>query len=160
LPALSVRVVAGVQQSATLSELMVLLKQSRDLSAIGVGGSAGWLGALMLLAWLAPLLPHLPVAALQRQRRLHLLGAVPLLFMLGIALMLWWTLRRGMGQAREVALGWAGPQGAAMAEQMAEQMASAIWQALSLGIGSYLGVAAAAYLAWRGWRAWASPAPR
>lgn len=147
LPILSVQVAASFKQSATLAQLLALVNQSRDLSALGASGSAGIYGLLMWLAWLAPLAPHaLP------DRRLHLAGAAPLVFMLAAGVAAWWGVRSSVAQAREAAGAFGGGQAAAMAQQMVDQMMASAWAAVSLGLGSYLGLAAALYLAVTGLR--------
>lgn len=138
LPFLKVTVVAGMHQSATLFEVLRLANSGASLQSFGqAGGSSGLYGLLCGLAMLAPLAP-----AFIAQRKAALLYLAPLAFLLCIALGIYLKVRSMADDMRD----FAGPQANAMVDAMIAQ----IGNALSTGIGAWVSLVAALYLAWRG----------
>jgi len=148
LPMLNVTIMAGMRQGATLFDVLRLANAGASLQSVGqlMGGnnaSSGLYGVLCVLAMLAPL-----AAPFIQQRKAALLYCAPLAFLLLLAIGIWMKVREMAASARE------GLQifGGAHAEAMADAMAAQIGNALSLGLGAYVSLAAALYLAWIGVR--------
>jgi len=138
LPFLKVTVVAGMHQSATLFEVLRLANSGASLQSFGqAGGSSGLYGVLCVLAMLAPLAP-----AFLARRKAAFLYFAPLAFVLATALGLYLKVRSMADDMRVLA----GPHANAMVDAMVAQ----IGNALSTGIGAWVSLAAALYLAWRG----------
>lgn len=138
LPFLKVTVVAGMHQSATLFEVLRLANAGASLQSFGqAGGSSGIYGVLCTLAMLAPLAP-----AFLARRKAAWLYFAPLAFVLATALGLYLKVRAMANDMRILA----GPQANAMVDAMIAQIGGA----LSTGIGAWISLAAALYLAWRG----------
>ena len=138
MPFLKATVVAGMHQSVTLFEVLQLVNSGASLERFGqAGGSSGVYGVLCMLAMLAPLAPAFLV-----QRKAALLYFAPLAFLVLTALGIYLKVRSMADEMR----GLAGPQANAMVDAMIAQ----IGNALSTGIGAWVSLAAALYLAWRG----------
>ena len=122
--------------------------------AFGGGGGAGFYGFLVLLALACVWLPQV-----WKDPRANYGMMMPLALMVLVLLIGWFKANSQMSEAREAMGGLANdPQFRAMAEEMAAQARKEMMKAVSFGVGLYLAVAAAAYLAWRGFRAARTPA--
>jgi hypothetical protein len=111
----------------------------------GAGGGSGIYGFLCIVALLAPLAPYA-----WKDKRAHLGGLLPLAFMLLVALMIYLGISDGMQQAQGAAGMFGGAQAAQMAESMSSMMLREAMRAISIGLGGYLSLLAALYLAGRG----------
>ena len=140
----------NLRQSLSLHEVLQLANAGTGLEGLGSvrHGSAGWYGLLMWLALLAPLLPD------SWHHRWAPLGLfAPLGFMLLTGAVAKAKISAGTQDAGAMAGAFGGAQAAAMAQRMADEMLSQIMQAISLGFGFYLALAAALVLAALGVRA-------
>lgn len=132
----------GQHQGLTLDQFLPALKGSSitDLAAVG-SGSAGIPGLLMWLCLAAPL-----VAPWVRHKHAALLGLGPLAF----CVYLFIALQILMGRVTEAATSMGGFGGGELARQMVKQINDAI----SLGAGAYVGLAASLVLAGLAIRNW------
>lgn len=150
MPILSVRML-GAQQSATFHDLLVMVNQSRDLSAIGSEGSAGLYGLLLILCLLAPAASHFV-----RNKWSSLAYVAPLAFMLGAILIAYFGVRSSMSNAHEQLRGFGGflggPQASELANNFMSAMFTEVWNATSMGSGLYVGLVVSGYLAFIGLR--------
>ncbi|MFM9900964.1 MAG: hypothetical protein ACKVOT_08105 [Polaromonas sp.] len=155
---LTVRLGGNLSQSLSLHDLLQLVNAGTGLDGLGSlrHGSAGWYGLAMWLALLAPLLPDV-----WHHRWAPLSLFAPLGFMLLTGAVARAKISAGTQDAGAMAGAFGGPQAAAMAQRMADEMLSQIMQAISLGFGFYLALAAALVLAALGARAllFTRPAP-
>lgn len=111
----------------------------------GADGSAGLYGFFCLVALAAPL-----AAYFWNDRRAHLGGLLPLLFMVLVG----WMIYKGVSDGMRHAQGVAGMLGSAetgrMMENMGSEMLSAALRSISMGAGVYVAVLASLFLAARG----------
>lgn len=116
------------------------------MTGLGVAdGSAGLYGFFCLVAFAAPL-----AAYFWNDRRAHLGGLLPLLFMVLVG----WMIYKGVSDGMKHAQGVAGMLGSAeagrMMENMGSEMLSAALRSISMGAGVYVAVLASLFLAARG----------
>lgn len=111
----------------------------------GASGGSGIYGFLCVVALLAPLAPQV-----WKDKRAHLGGALPLVFMLLVALMVYVGISDGLKQAQGMAGAFGGAQAARMADSMGNAMLREAMRAISIGAGGYVALAASLYLAARG----------
>jgi hypothetical protein len=102
--------------------------------AMGGGTGTGLLGIVAIIALAGPFVHHF-----WKDKRAHLAGLLPLLLML-FAL---WRVYGGMGDSVGNTASMFGEEGALMAEEMRREMRNAV----SLGIGFYVAMAASLYFA-------------
>lgn len=144
LSTISVQISAGYKESVTFYQILKVVNTSAGLS--GIGGlhyaSAGIYGFILFVALLAPLFSHF-----HANKYLMLGYCAPLAFMLIIGASVYMSVRDGVEQARGMAGSFGGGQGAAIAEKMMSEMMSMTMRAISLGMGFYLALAIAGYLA-------------
>lgn len=142
LPAINVTIMAGMKQSATLFDLLRLANSGASLQNFGQsGGSSGLYGFICFLAMFAPLLPTF---LKHKHARLGYFG--PLAFLALTGLMIYMQMRSMTSAARDSMRALGGSRMDEMADAMMQQVSNA----LSIGFGTYLSLAAALYLAWRG----------
>jgi hypothetical protein len=101
-----------------------------SLATLGGGGSAGFYGLLAILALAGPF-----IGLVWKDKRATLGGLLPLLFMLLVTLLVRHTITSAMGG------------GADMPSEMADMARKEMMKAISFGIGGYVSIAAALYLA-------------
>lgn len=111
----------------------------------GAGGSSGMYGVMCVVALVAPLAPQF-----WNDKRAHLGGLLPLLFMLVVALMIYLGISDSLKQAQGAASFLGGEQAARMAESMSSMMLREAMKAISIGAGGYVALLASLYLAGRG----------
>jgi hypothetical protein len=111
----------------------------------GVGGGSGIYGFLCIVALIAPLAPQV-----WKDKRAHLGGLVPLVFMLLVAVMVYLGISDGMKQAQGMASAMGGAQAARMLDDVGGEMLRQAMRAISIGAGGYLSLIASLYLAGRG----------
>jgi hypothetical protein len=144
LSTVNVQISAGQKESVTFYQILKVVNTSAGLD--GIGGlryaSAGVYGFFLFIALLAPLFSHF-----HANKFLKLGYFAPLAFMLIIGASVYMSIRDGVEQARGLAGSFGGSQGAAMAESMMSEMMSMTMRAISLGMGFYLALAIAGYLA-------------
>ena len=107
-------------------------------------GSAGLYGFFCIVALAAPLAPQF-----WKDRRAHLGGVLPLVFMVFVAVMIYMGISDGMKQAQGMASGFGGDAGRMAAEMGKEMLATAL-RAISVGTGCYVALVASLYLAFKG----------
>ena len=107
------------------------------------GPGAGLYGLVALLCLVGPFLAYFKSGA-----RAHLAGLLPLLFMMGVTLVVWVRLSSAMDQASDLA----GGEYASMYADMQRQARSDAMDAISVGSGAYLSLLAAVYFAAAGLR--------
>ncbi|XLZ68779.1 hypothetical protein ABT364_19825 [Massilia sp. SR12] len=146
LPAISVTIMAGMQQSATLFDVLRLANMGASLESFGQlgGGSSGLYGVLCVLAMAAPLLP-----VFSRHKYAALGYCAPLAFLVLTGLGIYLKMHQMASAARDSMRAFGGRG----MEDVADAMMQRVSQVVSLGFGTYLSLAAAAYLAYLGVRA-------
>lgn len=102
---------------------------------------AGFYGFLTIIALLAPLVPHLI-----KRRAMWLTYSAPAAWMLLVVLIGLWKVQSGISQAQRQFGGSGGSEFGGMAREFMKEAMDAV----SIGAGLYLSVAAAAYLAYAG----------
>jgi hypothetical protein len=135
----------GDAQSATFYELMRVLNDPENgLGSLAgqVRSGAGLYGFLTIVALLAPLVPHF-----LRSRRAWLAYCAPLAWMVLAVLIGYWKVSSGISAAQRQLGGFGDAAGG-----MAREFLSGLSEAISIGFGVYLAVAAGAYLAFVGVR--------
>lgn len=142
LPAASVTIMAGMTQGATLFDLLRLANSGASLDSFGrAGGSSGPYGLLCVLAMCAPLLP-----AYLRHKYAPLGYCAPLAFLALVFLAVYLKMRAMADATRDGMRALGGGRMDEMADAMMQQIA----HAFSVGFGTWLSLAAALYLGWRG----------
>ncbi len=111
--------------------------------ATGGGAGVGIYGLVAVAALAGPFLHHF-----WKDRKAHLAGLLPLLLMLFVL----WRVFSGIGDTGGQAMSMFGEEGAQMAEEMRREMRDAV----SLGLGFYVSIAASAYFAFTSMRRWLS----
>jgi len=144
LPAVTVQIMAGMAQSATMFDVLRMVNAGASLQDFGRGGSAGIYGFLCILAMAAPALP-----ALWRHRLAPLGYFAPLAFLAAVALGIYMKMNAMAGAATEQMRGLGGSGMGDIVGAMMKQ----VMQAVSVGFGVYVSLLAALYLAWIGLRA-------
>jgi len=147
LNTLSVQVSGSFKIGLTFWKLLAVLNSPSGVMAgfSGGDGSAGVYGLFAVLALAAPLAPEL-----WKDRRAHLGGLAPLLFMLFIAFMFYQGVSSGMSEAQSAMGKFSDPSMAKMMNEARSAMVSAALGAISIGAGAYLALAASLYFAWQG----------
>lgn len=143
LPAVSVTIMAGMKQSATLFDVLRLANSGASLESFGQvgGGSSGLYGLLCVLAMFAPLLP-----TFLKHKYAPLGYCAPLAFLVLAGLTVYMKMHSMANAARDSMRAFGGNR----MDEMADAMMQQISHAVSIGFGTYLSLAAALYLAWRG----------
>lgn len=144
LSLVSVRVNAGLTQSATMFDALSVVNMGANLESFGRGssGSSGIFGFVCVLAMLAPLAP-----AFIKRRYINLCYFAPLIFFVAFGITAFVKLRSYANVARE-SMGVFG--GSAQMNNMMNAMMDQILAAASIGLGAYLSGAVALYLAAHG----------
>ena len=146
LPALSVTVMAGMKQGLTMFDVLRLANMGASMESFGQlgGGSSGLYGVLCALAMAAPLLP-----TFSRHKYAALGYCAPLAFLVLAGLGIYMKMHSMASAARDSMRAFGGRGMEDVADAMMQKMS----QAISLGFGAYLSLAAAACLAYLGVRA-------
>ena len=144
LPAVTVQIMAGMAQSATMFDVLRMVNAGASLQDFGRGGSAGIYGLLCILAMAAPALP-----ALWKHRLAPLGYFAPLAFLAAVGLGIYMKMNAMANAATEQMGSLAGSGMGDIVGAMMKQ----VMQAVSVGFGIYVSLAAALYLAWIGLRA-------
>ncbi len=144
LSLINVNISARHVESATFYELLKLLNNQRELSALGglKYQSAGVYGFFMWGAVLAPLASHF-----HANKYLTLGYCAPLTLILVAAFQANSLIQRQVAEASSIGGMFGGAAGAEMAEKMMGEMASQMLRAISMGLGFYLSVGVALVLA-------------
>lgn len=147
----------GQRGSATFYDFLGVLNNPQNGLALleGRSAGAGLYGFLAIVALLAPLLPHFV-----KSRRLWLAYCAPGAWMVLAAVIGWWKIRSALSQATGGG-GFGGEFGGGELQELASGMArefmNELWNAISIGLGAYLSLAAASYLAFVGVKRWRAP---
>jgi hypothetical protein len=153
LSTISIQISAGYKESVTFYQILKAINTSVGLN--GLDGlkyaSSGIYGFILIAALLAPTLTHF-----NSNKYLGLGYCAPLAFMIFIGFSLYMTILDGVNQAKGMANSFGGSQGAAMADKMMSEMLSMTMKAISLGLGLYVALIVAAYLAFIGARKYLS----
>lgn len=144
LPAVSMNLGFMGKNSVTFYEGLKLLN-SGGIAALG-GGSAGIYGLLVFVSLLAVLLPQV-----WSDRRAGFAMAAPLALMLLVGIISYFKVSSQFSAGEEAAEAFGGAEFQQMARAAAEQAAAEMRKAISIGLGTYVSVIAAAFLAWQGW---------
>ncbi|XYJ10890.1 hypothetical protein ACSUZJ_02600 [Telluria sp. B2] len=144
LPAVTVQIMAGMAQSATMFDVLRMVNAGASLQDFGRDGSAGIYGLLCILAMAAPALP-----ALWKHRLAPLGYFAPLAFLAAVALGIYVKMNAMASAASEQMRSFGGSQMGDVIGAMMKQ----VMQAVSVGFGAYVSLIAALYLAWIGLRA-------
>lgn len=152
LPAVSVNMGFMGKNSVTFYEALRLLN-SGGLAALTGGGSAGVYGLLCFVSLLAVLLPQV-----WPDRRAGFGMMAPLALMLLVGIVSYFKVSSQFSAGEEAAGAFGGEEFQQMARAAAEQAAAEMRKAISIGLGVYLSVIAALYLAWQGWSKTRAPA--
>lgn len=149
LPTFSIQVSSAYRESISFYQVLKVINNSAGLDSLGNidALSVGVWGWLMFAALLAPLLPHF-----HSNKYLPLGYAAPLMLILVVVLQTYISIRDSVSQARDLAGGFGGAKGAAMAERMMSEMMNMAFKAVSLGAGLYIAAAVSLYLAFIGIR--------
>lgn len=147
LATLSVQM-GGFKAQLTLWQLLGLMNSSgvNLLTSLGGGGgSAGFYGFLGLVGLAGPI-----VASLVADRRAQLGHALPLLFLVVVGVAFYAGVQSGVEQAQSAMRGFGGAAAARQFDQIGQQVMREAMQAISLGMGAYLGLLVSLALALRG----------
>ena len=146
LPAVSVTIMAGMKQSVTLFDVLRLANAGASLENFGQmgGGSSGLYGFICVLAMFAPLLP-----TFLKHKYAPLGYCAPLAFLLLTGVGIYMKVHEMANAARNSMRSFGGKGMDDMADAMMQQISNA----LSIGFGTYLSLAAALFLAWCGAKA-------
>lgn len=146
LPAITVTVMAAIKQSATMFDVLRMANSGASLESFGQmgGGSSGLYGVLCVLALLAPLLP-----AFFKHKHAPYGYFAPLAFLALMGVTMYFKINAMVSDAHEAMRAFGGSR----MDQMADEMAQKIMSAISVDFGTYVALAAALYLAWRGLQA-------
>ena len=144
LSLISVRVSASVSQSVTMFDALGFINMGGNLESFGQrsSGSSGLYGLVCVLAMLAPLVP-----TFVKHRYSNLCYFAPLIFSLIFSVVAFLKLRSYANAARE-SMGAFG--NSAQMNNMMNAMMDQIMAAVSIGMGAYLSIALALYLAGHG----------
>jgi hypothetical protein len=147
LPAVSIDFL-GSREAATFYDYLRVLNNPRDgIAALERSSAgAGIYGFFCIVALFVPLAPHFV-----KLRQLWLAYCAPLTWIAVAVLIGYWKARSAMNEAYS-SLGAFGGDVQDLAGGMAREFMNELWEAVSLGSGTYLAAAAALYLAWVGLR--------
>lgn len=144
LNAISVRVSPNFSPGLSFWKLLGLLNSPAGvLQSFGAReGSSGMYGVFAIACLAGPLLPHV-----WRDRRAHLGGVLPLLFMLLVVALMYGGISNDISAAQGAAGMVGGAEAAKMMAEMSSSMAREALRAISIGLGGYLSLAVSVYLA-------------
>jgi hypothetical protein len=141
----SIHVYGDHHEGISFYGIMKLINNSDQLNAQvlggGASGGAGFYGFLVYLSVLLPLVPHII-----KNRNAWLAYTAPLALMLTTLFTVYWKIKSGFSDSAE---GMRALGGGRIAD-IASEMFSAMMKAVSMGMGFYIALAAAGYLAARG----------
>jgi hypothetical protein len=149
----------GQRASATFYDFLGVINNPENGTLLieGRSASAGFYGFIAIVALFAPLLPHFV-----KNRKLWLAYCAPGAWMVLAAFLGWWKIRSAMSEATGGAAQFGGGFGGGgelqeLASGMAREFMNELWNAISIGFGAYLSLAAAIYLAFVGIRRYRAP---
>lgn len=144
LAAVHVRISANYGQSATLYDILKLANAGANLEAMASAkhGSAGVYGFFMWAALLAPLATHF-----HPNKHLAWGYCAPLAFMASVGLGVYFEVKRQVAAGQEAMGELFGGKTSRMMTDMAHEMFTMAWKAMSLGMGFYLALFIAVALA-------------
>jgi hypothetical protein len=148
LNVVSVQVTQSMSHGISFWKLLGIVNAANSLAALeGMGAhlNAGVYGFMALITLAGPLLSQF-----WKDPRAHLGGALPLLFMLTVAVALYLNISSGMGAASEAGAMFGGAEATKLAQNMVSEMLKAALDAVHLGLGAYVALLAASYLAFTG----------
>ena len=154
LSTVSVQVSGSYAPSATFYEVLKLINsRNNDISSIGnlSRANAGLYGFVMWAVLLAPIVAHFV-----KSKWSTFAYFAPLAYTATIGATVYFGVRSSIGQAAGFASSFAGsdPQVQNQINQMVSQAISMAFQAISLGLGFYIGLAVSVYLAYVGFKAY------
>lgn len=137
------------RETVTFYQVMGLLNNPESgIEALGSGRrpGTGLYGIVTFIAWLAPLLPHfVPI------RQLWLAYFAPIGWM-GLAYVIGrWKISSAMSAGTEEIGAFGGEEAEEFARQMQEELQNTISEAVSMGFGLWIAIAAGLYLAYLGY---------
>ncbi len=136
--AINVNIAKGFSASATFYDILKLINQGGEMSAIAnINGSAGLLGLLMWACLLAPLASHF-----HENKNLPLTYCAPLVFMFGVGLSVYLTVQNQISKTSAMSKAMLGN----MVDELISEQISMAMKAISLGLGFYLSLMVALYL--------------
>lgn len=143
LPAITMTVMAAIKQSVTMFDVLRLANSGASLESFGRmnGGSSGLYGVLCVLALLAPLLP-----AFVKHKYAPYGYFAPLAFLALVGVTIYLKINAMVSDTREAMRAFGGNR----MDEMADEMAQRIMNAISVDFGTYVALVAALYLAWCG----------
>lgn len=149
LNTISIQVSSSYEIGITFWQILGIVNSSSGvISGLGAGGltgSGGIYSVVGALAFLAPMAPFF-----WRDSRAHLVGLLPLLFMIIMIAMIYSGVHDGMKQAQNAAGTFGGQQAQEMINEMTAEMTTRAMKAISLGIGGYVSIAVSVYFAGNG----------
>ena len=137
------------RETVTFYQVMGLLNNPESgLEALGSGRrpGTGIYGIVTFLAFLAPLLPHFVSI-----RQLWFAYFAPIGWMLLAYIIGRWKISSAMSAGSEDIGAFGGAEAEEFARQMQEEMMNAIGEAVSMGLGAWMAIAAGLYLAYAGY---------
>lgn len=144
---ISVRISSDHTQGITFWNVLGMLNNSGGfMEALnGRNTGAGMYGFFAIVCLAGPLLPFII-----KDRRASLAGALPLIYMVFAGMMIYASINEGVKEASSAAALFGGQEAARFASSMAEKMARSVLEAMSIGLGGYLSLAASVFFAGRG----------
>jgi len=138
LSTVNVNIAKGFSASATFYDLLKLINQGGEMSAIAnINGSSGVFGLFMWACLLAPLAPHF-----HENKNLPLTYCAPLVFMAGVCLSIYVTVQNQISNASAMSKAMLGN----MVDKLISEQIDMAMKAISFGMGFYLSLIVALYL--------------
>jgi hypothetical protein len=141
----SVQITQSMSHGISFWKLLGIVNAANGLAALeGMGAhlNTGAYGFLAVLALAGPLLSQV-----WKDPRAHLGGALPLLFMLAVAVALYLEISSGIGAASDAGAMFGGATASKLAQNMVNEMMKTALDAIHLGLGAYVSLLASIYLA-------------
>jgi hypothetical protein len=138
---MTVQVLGTYSESISFYDVLKLVNSDGNLQGIGSikYAGAGLYGLLMYVVILAPVAPHF-----HSNKYLQLGYCAPLIYMVGIGLSMYLSIKHHVSDAQSMASGMLGQQAV---DKMMSEMISMTLQAISMGFGFYISALVATYLA-------------
>jgi hypothetical protein len=142
LNTVSVQATPSMKIGISLWQLLGVVNSPNALQALGGGGGAGIYGLLAIIALAGPAASYFV-----RDARAQLANCLPLLFLLGVSVALYSGISSSLEQAQGAAMAFGGGDAAKMADSMMRAATRQAMNAISIGLGGYLGGAVSLYFA-------------
>lgn len=138
---ITVQILDSYSESISFYDVLKLVNSGGNLQWVGSikYAESGFYGFLMYAAILAPVAPHF-----HSNKYLQLCYCAPLIYMVGIGLSMYISIRHHVSDAQGMASGMVGQQAV---EKMISEMISMTLKAISMGLGFYISALVATYLA-------------